>query len=386
MDRRETRLTKAALRQSAGLGAGLGKRCQIALILSALMLVSGLAAASASVVVPLVVITDMEPDDRIALHLIAAFFPDRLALVGTTVMHSYRKKLLAERLLLQLNMSHVPVVQGSGGVAASYAQIASSAAARAYDHEGEGILDQATLAATLERPRSSSKLQKELRTLLQENPRVEILLLAPPTDLAQVLTDNPDLIRHVDRVHLMGGWVARDDNNETTLRTTYNWNMDPVASKLLLEFENLPITLYSSDLIKGQFSGGSVSSRNYGDLIELLRDREESMPSVAETMMSAASWDNHVMDSIPALEAVIGRDNAGAQFSPADPIVAIGAFEPALVTRRTAVRIKLYEQELDARFGYRIVVTPCVDSNVQMIEDLDEQIFRELFVQAFDEP
>jgi hypothetical protein len=28
--------------------------------------------------VPLVVIADMEPDDRIALHLVAALFPDRL--------------------------------------------------------------------------------------------------------------------------------------------------------------------------------------------------------------------------------------------------------------------------------------------------------------------
>ena len=221
--------------------------------------------------------------------------------------------------------------------------------------------------------------------LLRENQRVEILLLAPPTDLAQVLNDNPDLVRHVDRVHLMGGWVARDEDNETTLRTTYNWNMDPIASKRLLEFEDLPITLYSSHLIKRLFSGGSVSSSNYGDLIELLRERSDALPSVAETMISAASWDNHVMDSIPALEAVIGRDNAGAQFSPADPIVVIGAFEPELVTRRTAVRIKFDEQELDPRFGYRIVVESCIESNLQLVEDLDEQIFRELFVQAFDD-
>ena len=108
--------------------------------------------------VPIVVITDMEPDDRIALHLLVALFPERVSLIGTTVMHSYRKKVLAERLMRQLNMSHIPVIQGSGGYAEDYPEIASSRAGREYDLEGMDILDQRALQDMANQARSSKQL------------------------------------------------------------------------------------------------------------------------------------------------------------------------------------------------------------------------------------
>jgi len=42
-----------------------------------------------------IVITDFEPDDRIALHILAArISADRILCIGSTVMHTGRKKVL----------------------------------------------------------------------------------------------------------------------------------------------------------------------------------------------------------------------------------------------------------------------------------------------------
>ena len=335
-------------------------------------------------IVPLVVITDMEPDDRIALHLVAALFPDRLTLVGTTVMHSYRKKLLAERLLLQLGLGRVPVAQGSGGHANSYPNIDSSAAALAYDHEGIGILEAQALLDANVHIRSSSDLRIALQKILSENQQVEFFILAPPTDLVTVLDEFPKLVEHVSHIHLMGGWVDTAVAPDNEMRTTYNWNMDPTSSAKLLSLRDVSITLYSSHTIKNQFAGGSVQRANYPSIIALLDDNARSLPSVAETIVSGASWDNHVMNRIPALENVIGRDNAGRQFSPADPIVVIGAYSSNLATRTTAVKLLLDDTDVDPSQGYRIRVQPAPDSAIDLVEELDEDVFQEIFIEAFE--
>jgi len=239
----------------------------------------------------------MEPDDRIALHLLVALYPKRIVLVGTTVMHSYRKKVLAARLMEQLDMARIPVVQGSGAYSDDYPDIASSRAGR----------------------------------------EVAVFVLAPPTDLSVLLEESPELANHISRVDLMGGWAEVERPNGTELRSTYNWNMDPEASRQLLATQAFPITLYSSHTIKKHFSGGSLRRASFPGLIGLLETSSERLPSVAETFVAGASWDNHLMDRIPKLETVIGRENAGMQFSPADPAVIVGAFAPGLINRRTSM-------------------------------------------------
>lgn len=332
---------------------------------------------------PVVVITDMEPDDRIALHLLVALYPERLALIGTTVMHSYRKKVLATRLMEQLDMAHIPVVQGSGGNADDYPEIASSRAGREYDREGAHILDQHALQEMANRARSSKDLQVELRRILSTNQSVEIFVLAPPTDLSALLEEAPELANHISRVHLMGGWTEVERPGGTELRSTYNWNIDPEASRRLLAAQAFPITLYSSHTIKKYFSGGSLQRATFPELIELLETSSERLPSVAETFVAGNSWDNHLMDRIPELETVIGRENAGMQFSPADSVVIVGAFAPGLINRRTQVSVQLDESDLDARSGYRIYVEPSADSQIELVEDFDLAVFNEVFTDAF---
>jgi hypothetical protein len=333
---------------------------------------------------PIVVITDMEPDDRIALHLIGVMFPERLAFIGTTVMHSFRKRMLAERLMQQLGLGRVPIFQGSGGYAEDYPDIASSRPGREYEHEGAGILQEQVLLEMADRPRSSRQLQREIGRILSDNRKVEFFLLAPATDLARVLEQSPELAEHISRAHLMGGWVEIGQPDGAELRTTYNWNMDPTSARQILESQAFPITLYSSHTIKERFSGGTVNRDNFPQLIDLLETASGRLKSVSETLVASGSWDHHLMDRLPQLEAVIGRENAGRQFSPADSIVVVGAFAPDLITGRSSVRIRLDAEEFDPNRGYRVFVTPFPGSKIQLVDDFDELVFQNAFVEAFE--
>jgi len=103
----------------------------------------------------------MEPDDRIALLLLAAEFPSEIAFVGTTVMHAGRKQVLADQFLDRIGLPGIPAIQGTGGEAASYPEIASSKAALGYQSEGHSLLPEADLALiNRDMPRSSDFLNR----------------------------------------------------------------------------------------------------------------------------------------------------------------------------------------------------------------------------------
>jgi inosine-uridine nucleoside N-ribohydrolase len=326
----------------------------------------------------LVVITDLEPDDRIALLLVAARFePAEIRLVGTSGMHAGRKMRLLRQLLGQLGLGKVPAIQGSGGRADDYPDIASSRAARTYTDEGERLLpdsELATIDAGL--PRSSDDLSKAIHKQLRRNAGTEILLLAPPTDLIKALEADPALANRIGHIHLMGGWTqsARADGG-TLLRTSYNWNMAPSAAARLMELDGIPMTLYASDLVKASFAGGSINPENSPEVMATLQALRDTQPAVASFFVAADSWDRHVMRSIPALRKVIGA-NVGQQFTPADPMVVVGMTTPGLILRQRPVRIAIHVDDLDPARGFRVEVGDDARSRISLVDAIDAEAFR----------
>lgn len=57
----------------------------------------------------IVVITDMEPDDRIALAVLAARMPERVLMVGATILNAERKAELARMALAETPMRDIKV-------------------------------------------------------------------------------------------------------------------------------------------------------------------------------------------------------------------------------------------------------------------------------------
>jgi len=181
----------------------------------------------------------------------------------------------------------------------------------------------------------------------------------------------------------MGGWVEVETRDGNELRGNYNWNMDPYSTTKLLSIQDIPITLYSSHVVKNTFNGGSIQRKNFPRIIEMLEKASGYLPSVSETLIAGQSWDNHLMDRIPALEKIIGRQNAGRQFTPADPMVIIGKYSPEFIKRKTKIKISFFGEDIDPNNGFKVSVDLSSDSNIELVEEVDEIVFEKVFLQAF---
>ena len=325
----------------------------------------------------LLVIVDMEPDDRIALILLAAEFSDEIIFVGTTGMHAGRKAALARKFLDQMGLGTVPVIQGSGGEAESYPEIASSRAAREYQFEGRGLLPETELVAiNQDMPKSSMKLSHEIQVLLRVNGNIEIVLLAPATDLVLALEQEPSLQEHIRHIHLMGGWSeSRQSSRDIVRRTTYNWNMDPEAAAKLMSFNTIPMTLYSSHMIKSSFSGGSINKQGYPKIISEIESQRGQVPVFNSFLLAAKSWDHHLIEKIPSLSTTMGN-HAGRQFTPADPVVVVGIARADLITKSRPVDITIDLKNLDRSRGFNVIVEDNDSSHMSLVEEVDTELFR----------
>lgn len=331
-----------------------------------------------------IVITDLEPDDRIALHVLAARIPkDEILFVGATIKNSALKRELIQRLLNQLGLSDVTVYQGSGGAAASYRDIASSRAAREYTKEGENILPAEELSRLRQAPYASTALQEQIEAALKKNTDVQFIMLAPPTDLVAVLDKNPSLKKHIKHIYIMGGWTESQEHGKTVLRTTYNWNMDPEASAKLMEMSDIPMTLYSSHSIKQFFSGGSLNVKNCPEVIEQMKNLKSKAPSLRDQATAALCWDEHVMEKIPALKNVI-EPYKGEQFTPADPLIVIEIANPRLATETEAIDVNIDLNDLDQARGFRVYVTPNARSKIRLVKAIDTDLFKKELKITFD--
>jgi inosine-uridine nucleoside N-ribohydrolase len=333
----------------------------------------------------LLVITDIEPDDRIALLLLAAEFPEEIVSAGTSVMHAGRKQVLARQFLQHIGLTAIPVIQGSGGDATSYFEITSSRAARTYQFEGRGLLSAAELALiNRDMPHSSEDLSRAIRSLLREHDDIEIVLLAPATDLVDALEAEPSLKTRIRHIHISAGWSEKVlHSGQIERRTSFNWNMDPVAGAALMSMKTIPMTLYSTHVIKSTFSGGSINKDEFPKIISELKNQRCRVPAFETFLIAANSWDQHVMETIPPLRAVIG-DNAGYQFTPADPIVAVGMANAGFITSKRLVDVTIDLDDLDPASGFRVKVETDPSSNIFVVEAVDVGIFRQQVLRSLE--
>lgn len=106
----------------------------------------------------LVLITDMEPDDRIALAIVAVRMSERVLAIGTTVLNAARKAALARHALAETELSETEVFVGRGGTRKDYPQMGSTEPALSYvDKEGKDILTEAELDKFLHKEEKGEK-------------------------------------------------------------------------------------------------------------------------------------------------------------------------------------------------------------------------------------
>lgn len=331
----------------------------------------------------IIVITDLEPDDRVGLEVLAScYHEDQILMVGTTVMHAARKAVLVKRLLRQLNLGAVPVYQGTGGASDAYPDIHSTKAAKTYKKEGLGILPQKELLKVRSENPSSNELQIQLkRTLrLAQDDTIEFALLAPPTDLVRVLDEEPALKSKIKRIYVMGGWSEFPTEKGNLFRTTYNWDMDLQASFSLMEMTHIPMTLYSSHMFKRSFSGGSISKKSYPHVFQAMKKCNK--PYLVDAAKARWAWNTHVMETIPALKSII-EPHRDHQFTPADPAVVIGMINDQFIVKEKKVKVKIHLDD-QTENGCLVDVEDDPTSLISLVEEFDPKVFEAELIATYE--
>ncbi|KAI1695141.1 hypothetical protein DdX_19751 [Ditylenchus destructor] len=195
-----------------------------------------------------IIITDMEPDDRIALAVASIRMPQRILFIGTTLMNSHRKAALAEHQLNYFSaLKNVKVFAGTGGTPDDYPEMNS----------------------TIAGPTSSNKLQQEIHNTLNE-----------------------------------------------------------------------------------------------------------AIGKVLRTIQRAGkSWDDHLMEAIPALREAIGDRHAGRQFTPADALVIVGFLNPGMIKAQRNVSVKIPVNQENDPAGYLVKVKQDTNSPIKVVDEIDERLF-----------
>uniref|UniRef100_A0A914H846 Inosine/uridine-preferring nucleoside hydrolase domain-containing protein n=1 Tax=Globodera rostochiensis TaxID=31243 RepID=A0A914H846_GLORO len=268
----------------------------------------------------LVIITDMEPDDRIALAMVAASeLAQRVLAIGTTVLNAERKAALARHALQETALAGVAVYAGTGGTANDYPEMKSTKAAREYgDQEGKDILEQDVLDNAL--------LNRD--------------------------DGNSELARAIGHVHLMGGWneIKGRTRSSTILRSSYNVNMDGRASAQLLKMASegdVQVTLYSSHVI-AKHGLGSINGKRFPRLIEMIK--ESQAPCIQAFRTAGLHWDLNL-------------------FTPADPLTVLGLLTPELIKATESVQVEVIipdEGQMPSEDGYEILMRADTSSGITL--------------------
>lgn len=333
----------------------------------------------------LVILTDMEPDDRMALQLAAGMFSNaEILLVGTSVKHTGLKKMLAGRLLDQIGLTRVRVAAGTGGESGDYVPISGTAAARSYEKEGAGILVESIRQDILNMPHSSHELKDELKQIFETEDNLTLVVMSPAPDLEAVLEGNDRYLKKIKEAVLMGGWVdvPATETTPAAKRTTYNWNMAPEASSRLLQRlagAKVRTTLWSSHVVKPHFKGGSVNRDTHPAIIAEWKRLAYRVASFQEHAIAGKNWDAHLVSKIPPLAKVIGPYQ-GEQFTPADPIAMLAVLHPQLIQASTQVDVAMRTQDLDPARGYAVDVSPNLASSVRLVDSINVAEFERVML------
>jgi len=328
-----------------------------------------------------IVVTDLEPDDRKALDVLASrFTEENILFVGTTILDSNRKRALTRRVLDQLGLGKVPVYQGAGNQAQNYPLFGSNNAAKTYNREGVGILSESDLTELSDVVGRPAELEAQMTAALEsaEENSIEFVMLSPPTDLAKVLTVRPELRKKISQIHIMGGWAEANNEN----RTTYNWNMDPEGSQKLMQMSDVPMMLYSSHVLKGSFNGGSINRSNFPAMIAKIEACKDRLPSLLDAAIATESWNHHVVDTLLFLKPII-EPFADHQFTPTDPAVAVGMINPKFILAKRNVRIDI-DLGNQTKQGCLVRVTEDPTSSISLIEEVSTEIFEQEMITTYD--
>lgn len=326
---------------------------------------------------PVVISTDMEPDDYAAMLVATTLFSaQQMPLVGTSFMHTPIKKKLARRLLDTQRLNNIPVLKGVGGTKESYVKIPSTSVALAYEQEGVGILEQGVLGQLLTQPHSYDHFVNGLLTFLSATKTpIDLVYLTHMSDADQAFQVAPELTDRIAMQHAVGGWKKVGEE----FRTSFNWNLDPHAVNRVMAL-NLPTILWSVGEIYSQFPGG-VSRQTAPGVISAIETAAKDHQAVRDFIRTTENWNRFWRQTMGV--PLGSTDSLRHDFIPADPLGVLSvAYSADLIQETEPVKIFIDTNDLSPR-GYRVEVTQDSTSNIQWVTKINTKRFFEILEEVF---
>ena len=185
---------------------------------------------------------------------------------------------------------------------------------------------------------------------------VVICAIAPLVNLAQAILRDPQTMRQVKGVYLMGGTFCLENPNLSFPTVEHNFRCDPEAARVVFD-SNLPVTLFPLDVtLKTPFTR---------DDLERLRAAQYPLNNLVT---------REVEDWLLWIKAHFGRDYCHLH----DPLTAAAILDPAIVTRSVPTALKIEcTGEFTAGFS---LPDPDREANVSVVTGVDLSRFYELFM------
>jgi len=184
--------------------------------------------------------TDMGSDVDDALCLALALASPEIELVAVThVSRDTRLRAAISKRLLELaGRRDVPVFAGLGEPLSGEQRFSW------FGNEGDGILESGERPAIDPEPAVAA-----LARLIRANQGIEIVAVGPMTNLAALLTAEPELARRVSRLTIMGGHIREVAYRDCVFPPGVDYNLcsDPDASLVVLN-AGIPTRLVTADV------------------------------------------------------------------------------------------------------------------------------------------
>lgn len=272
--------------------------------------------------VPLIVDTDMGPDDWLALAFVIQN-PD-FELRGITIAGNgltpcpYAANNAKYLLAMSPRYQNVPVSCGSVWPMDGYASYPSIWHQGGISMLGERNGASDGVAYYEDAPRMLAKLLKESKE------PVEIIAIGAMTNIANVLIDAPELKNKVKRITTMGGAVNVPGNlrvhgftdKHPNLKAEWNYYIDPVAAKVVFE-SGLPIRLVPLD------------ATNKVPLTQSFIQRLKASPSNPLRDFAARTFDR------------ISTASSNGEYYHWDPLAAVVAADPAICNESKRMKLAI---------------------------------------------
>ena len=181
----------------------------------------------------IIISTDPGSDDALAIAM--ALQDPRINILGITTTFGnvplQQTTANALRILDYFESKKIPVVAGSE-------QPLQGIATTAEDFHGDDGLGDSTLPYSKRKPLKINVFDFYVEQIEKNPNNIDIVALAPLTDIAKLFVLRPDLIEKINNLYIMGGTFKVPTSNDNQEFNFYN---DPLAVKIVL---NTPVTKY----------------------------------------------------------------------------------------------------------------------------------------------